>query len=65
MEISMTAQLLCHVKNFVAITYKDFAQHTTAILSWLVQKCVAIYWPETQLQQNEISIKFELQVNNY
>ena len=33
---------------------------TTAVLSWHVQKFVAILWPATELWQGEVSIEFEL-----
>ena len=36
----------------------------TAELSSSVQNFVAIWWPGTELQQNEISIKFELWVKS-
>ena len=37
-----------------------FVQGTTAVLSWHVQKFVAIGCPTTELQQGEVSIEFEL-----
>ena len=36
----------------------------TAELSSSVQNFVAIWWPGTELQQNELSIKFELWVKS-
>ena len=37
---------------------------TTAVLSWHVQKLVAIVWPATELQQGEISMEFKLRAKN-
>ena len=39
---------------------QNFVHGTTAVLSGHVQKFVAIWWPATELQQNEVSIEFEL-----
>ena len=39
---------------------QNFVHGTTAVLSWHVQKFVAIWWPATELQQGEVSIEFEL-----
>ena len=39
---------------------QNFVHGTTAMLSWHVQKFVAIWWPATELQQGEVSIEFEL-----
>ena len=39
---------------------QNFAHGTTAMLSWHVQKFVAIWWPATELQQGEIFIVCEL-----
>ena len=36
----------------------------TSVLSWHVQKLVAIWWPATELQQGEVSIEFELRAKN-
>ena len=43
---------------------KNFVHGTTAVLSWHVQKFVAIWWPVTELQQGEVSIEFELRAKN-
>ena len=43
---------------------QNFAHDTTAVLSWHVQKFVAIWWPATELWQGEISIEFELRAKN-
>ena len=43
---------------------QNFVHGTTAVLSWHVQKFVAIWWPATELQQGEISIEFELRAKN-
>ena len=40
---------------------QNFVHGTTALLSWHVQKFVAIWWPATELWQGEVSIEFELQ----
>ena len=37
---------------------------TTAVLSWHVQNFVAIWWPATELQQDEVFIEFELRAIN-
>ena len=37
---------------------------TTAVLSWHVQKIVAIWWPATELWQGEVSLEFELRAKN-
>ena len=39
---------------------QNFVHDTTAVLSWHVQIFVAIWWPDTELQQSKISIEFEL-----
>ena len=39
---------------------QHFVHGTTAVLSWHVQKSVAICWPVTELQHGEVSIEFEL-----
>ena len=39
---------------------QNFVHGTTAVLSWHVQKFVAIWLPATELQQGEVSIEFEL-----
>ena len=43
---------------------QNFVQGMTAVLSWHVQKFVAIWWPAMELQQGEVSIKFELRAKN-
>ena len=43
---------------------QNFVHDTTAVLSWHVQKFVAIWWPVTELQQGEVSIEFELRAKN-
>ena len=43
---------------------QTFVHGTTAVLSWHVQKFVAIWWPATELQQGEFSIEFELRAKN-
>ena len=43
---------------------QNFVHGTTAVLSWHVQKIVAIWWPATELWQGEVSIVFELRVKN-
>ena len=42
---------------------QNFVHGTTAVLSWHVQKFVAIWWLATELWQNEVSIEFELRAN--
>ena len=37
-----------------------FAHVTTAVLSWHVQKFVAIWWPDVEAQLREIPVAFEL-----
>ena len=39
---------------------QNFVQGMTSVLSWQVQKFVAIWWPAMELQQGDVSIKFEL-----
>ena len=39
---------------------QNLVHGTTAVLSWHVQNSVAISWPLTELQQGDVSIKFEL-----
>ena len=41
-----------------------FALGTTAVLSWHVQKLVAIWWREKELEQGEFSIEFVLRAKN-
>ena len=41
---------------------QNFVHGTTAVLSWHVQKFVAIWWPAMELWQGEVSIEFELRV---
>ena len=43
---------------------QNFVHGTTAVLSWHVQKFVAIWWSATELQQGEVSIEFELRAKN-
>ena len=43
---------------------RNFVHGTTAVLSWHVQKFVAIWWPTTELQQGEVSIEFEFRAKN-
>ena len=43
---------------------QNFVHGTTAVLSWHVQKFVAIWWPTTELQQGEVSIEFKLRAKN-
>ena len=43
---------------------QNFVHGTTAVLSWHVQKFVAIWWPRTELQQGKFSIEFELRAKN-
>ena len=43
---------------------QNFVHGTTAVLSWHVQKFVVMWWPVTELQQGEVSIKFELLAKN-
>ena len=43
---------------------QNFVHGTTAVLSWHVQKIVAIWWPATELQQDEVSIEFELRAKS-
>ena len=43
---------------------QKFVHGTTAVLSWHVQKIVAIRWPATELWQGKVSIEFELRANN-
>ena len=39
---------------------QNFVHGTTAVLSWHVQKFVAIWWPASELWQGEVFIVFEL-----
>ena len=39
---------------------QNFVHGTTAVLSWHVQKFVAIRWPATELWQGEVSIEFDM-----
>ena len=43
---------------------QTFVHGTTAVLSWHVQKFVALWWPATELQPGEISIEIELRAKN-
>ena len=45
-------------------TLQNFVHGTAAVLSWHVQKFVAIWWPATELWQGEVSIEFELRAKN-
>ena len=42
---------------------QNLVHGTTTVLSWHVQKFVAIWWPATDLWQGEVSIQFELRAN--
>ena len=42
----------------------DFVHGTTAVLSWHVQKFVAIGWQAMELQRGDDSIEFELRAKN-
>ena len=44
---------------------QNFVQDTTDLLSWHVQKFVAICWPAMELQQGEVLIKFQLQAKMF
>ena len=61
MEISFRSHL---DSNTVVAT--NFGHGTTAVLSVVAcfKKCVAIWWPATELQQGEVSIEFELRAKN-
>ena len=39
---------------------QNFVHGPTAVLSWRMQKFVAIWWPATELWQGEVSIELEL-----
>ena len=43
---------------------QNFVHGTTAVLSWHVQKFVAIWWSATELQQGEVFIELELRAKN-
>ena len=43
---------------------QNFAHAMTAVLSWHVQNFVAICWPEMELSQTVISIRFDFWVEN-
>ena len=45
----------------ITVIATNIAHDTTAVLSWHVQKFVAIWWPAAELQQRAFSIEFELQ----
>ena len=57
---------LCFTLTSILIQWslQNFVHGTTAVLSWHVQKFVAIGWPVTELQQDEVSIEFELRAKN-
>ena len=56
--ISLCSRLDSH--KIIATTFLHMARVTTAVLSWHVQKFVAIWWPVIELPQGKISIEFEL-----
>ena len=39
---------------------QNFVHGTTALLSWHVQKTVAIWWPAAELQPGKFPMEFEL-----
>ena len=49
------------ISSLIEWSLQNFVHGTTAVLSWHVQKIVAIWRPATELQQDEVSIEFELQ----
>ena len=53
---------LCFTLTSILIRWslQNFAHGTTTLLSWHVQKFVAIWWPAAELHRGEISIDFEL-----
>ena len=55
MEISFHSHLDCN-----AVIATNNLHGTTAVLSWYVQKFLAIYWLATELQQGKVPIEFEL-----
>ena len=48
------------ISILIQLSLQNFVHGTTAVLSWHVQKFVAIWWPATELWQGEVSIEFEL-----
>ena len=52
----------CFILTSILIQWslQNFAHRTTAVLSWHVQKFIAISWSATEWQQGEICIEFEI-----
>ena len=48
------------ISSLIEWWLQNFVHGMTAVLSWHVQKIVVIWWPPTELQQDEVSIEFEL-----
>ena len=55
--------LVCSHPILIYWLQQNFTHDMTAKLLWNAQNFVAIWWPGTELQPNEISNKFELWVN--
>ena len=52
------------ISSLIKWSLQNFEHGTTAVLSWHVQNFVAIWWPATELQQDEVSIEFALRAKN-
>ena len=62
METSLRSNL--NSNTVIQWSLQNFVHGTTAVLSWHVQKPVAIWWPVTELQQGEASTELELWAKN-
>ena len=49
------------ISSLMEWSLQNFVHGMTAVLSWHVQKFIAIWWAATELQQDKVSIEFELQ----
>ena len=68
-HVSISLTIFHHNSNWIQIylililtkrPLQNFVHDTTAMLSWRVQKFVAIWWPEIGWYPNTIAIEFEL-----
>ena len=61
---SMAISFYSHFNFKTRHSLQNFVHDTTAVLSWHVQKLVAIWWQTMEIQQGKIPIEFELRAYN-
>ena len=67
-HIDYRSKFLYRFISPISIIYgntKNFVHGMTVVLSWHVQKLVAIWWPAMELRQPEVSIEFELLAKSF